>query len=459
MSNSLEERLRINSNAFDGLLSLIPAKYYYDDKTQDQWKAKKKTKAQSKLDKRKKLDPEQQNEESASALEVMEAREKNGKPAVIPGQKPSREQEEAGSEEEEEEEEESTSGDEGASETGENAGQVQAEPKGPVNSKIESEQEDGPKGEEDDEDSIDVIFDDEGNKVEAQPESFDKPAAEAASSVEDQPAPPADSKASKKQNLEKLRAKLQEKIQALKEKRRAPGTQVTGALSSREAILAQRKRKEELKRKRTEQNTPKDEASSDESNSGSDAEGDSETVSKKRRVDDGIANDLMFQNIVFDDGSRATSDLQRLRKAREKKGPSKNDIKAHLSATEAKRAKLESKDELVQIQQKEKEKWQRAMLQAEGERMRDDEKLLRKALKRKEAKKRKSAVEWRERKEAVATAISDKQKRREENLQIRKENKGKKRNHREKMKRGIKGVAPTKKRAGFEGRLKSGKKK
>lgn len=51
MSNSLEERLRANSSAFDGLLALIPAKYYYDETSQDQWKAKKKTKVQSKNDK------------------------------------------------------------------------------------------------------------------------------------------------------------------------------------------------------------------------------------------------------------------------------------------------------------------------------------------------------------------------------------------------------------------------
>ena len=248
----------------------------------------------------------------------------------------------------------------------------------------------------------------------------------------------------------------------MKEKRRAPGTQVSGALSSREAILAQRKRKQDLKRKRAEQEPAKnEELSGDESNSDSDADDEPDQPTKKSRsgpAEEDLTKAVMFQNIEFDDGARATSDLQRVRKARDKKGPSKNDIKAHLNATEAKRAKLEAKDELVQIQHKEKEKWQRAMLQAEGEKLRDDEKLLRKALKRKEAQKRKSATEWRERKEAVATAISDRQKRREENLQIRKDNKGKKRNQREKMKRGIKGVAPPKKRAGFEGRLKSGKK-
>lgn len=60
MSDLLEERLRANSSAFDGLMALIPAKYYYDEKTQDQWKMKKKDKSQVRDDKLKKLDPEQQ---------------------------------------------------------------------------------------------------------------------------------------------------------------------------------------------------------------------------------------------------------------------------------------------------------------------------------------------------------------------------------------------------------------
>lgn len=38
---SLKERLKTHSSAFDGLLSLIPAKYYYDDATQDQWQQRK----------------------------------------------------------------------------------------------------------------------------------------------------------------------------------------------------------------------------------------------------------------------------------------------------------------------------------------------------------------------------------------------------------------------------------
>ncbi|KAG0672818.1 66S pre-ribosomal particles component, partial [Kluyveromyces marxianus] len=87
MNNSLEERLKSNSSAFEGLLSLIPAKYYYDEKTQEQWKAKKKSKGQLKEDKKAKLDPEQQNEESGSALDVLKKKQASAKPVVLPGQR------------------------------------------------------------------------------------------------------------------------------------------------------------------------------------------------------------------------------------------------------------------------------------------------------------------------------------------------------------------------------------
>lgn len=172
-----------------------------------------------------------------------------------------------------------------------------------------------------------------------------------------------------------------------------------------------------------------------------------------------MADQVMFQNIVFDDGNAITSNLQNLRKLAKKKGPANNDIRAHLKLAEARKSKLESKDELDQIKEKEKSKWQRATLQAEGVKLKDDEKLLRKALKRKEAKKRKSSLDWKERQRTVATNIAEKQKRREANLKIRKDNKGVKRSKQQKMMRKFTGnKGPKKSRAGFEGRLKSGKK-
>ncbi|AAS52068.1 ADR148Wp [Eremothecium gossypii ATCC 10895] len=421
MSNSLEERLKSNSNAFDGLLSLIPAKYYYDDKTQEQWRASKKTKTQTRLDKRKKLNPVEQDQESSSALEVKRKREEEAKPVVLPGEKLQQ------------------------------MNAVQQAATAQISEEDDAEAGEHEEVEHEDEETISVVFDDEGNAVDGKHAAAgDKPAEDKDTS----------GKEKRQKNMEALRAKLQERIRQMKEKRKAPGTRVDGAPSSREAILAQRKKREELRKRRQEEERQRQDDSGDESESDSESDMDDQPPTKQRKRDAELsAKDVIFQNIVFDDGSRATSDLQRLRRTDRKKGPAKNDIKAHLKLAEARTSQLESKDELQQIMIKEKEKWKRAMLQAEGVRLKDDEKLLRKALKRKEAKKRKSAIEWKEREQTVTTSISEKQKRREENLAIRKSNKGVKKSKQQKMKRKFTGAIVPKKRAGFEGRLKSGKRK
>lgn len=431
MSNTLEERLRSNTNAFEGLLALIPAKYYYDEKTQDQWKAKKKSKSQAKDDKQKKLDPEQMDDGTLSSLEVMKKRKSGAKPVVLPGEK---------------------------------LKQLQQKHVAADGSKDETSVED--------EVDIKIIFDDEGNEVSVGEENEVQENTSGRGEeqkVEEKVQQLKSNKpvenGQKGKNLEALRSKLQAKIQDLKERRKAPGSKVKGAPSSREAILAERKRKLETKKEK-QQILQQDDDDSASENSDSDLDSDSDNDDdaqsrKKRKIhDDDIASGVMFQNIVFDDGNRVTSNLQTLRKGSKKKGPSKNDIRSHLKIVEAKKNKLESKDELEQIKVKEKEKWQRAMLQAEGVKLKDDEKLLRKALKRKEAKKRKSSVDWKERQRAVSSTIAEKQKRREENLQIRKDNKGVKKSKQQKMKRKYTGtVAPKKSRAGFEGQLKSGQKK
>ncbi|PYH99262.1 SURF6-domain-containing protein [Aspergillus ellipticus CBS 707.79] len=56
--DDIEERLRSHAQAFDGLLSLIPAKHYYGEDGSEQWKRKKQTKEQAREAKRAKLDPE-----------------------------------------------------------------------------------------------------------------------------------------------------------------------------------------------------------------------------------------------------------------------------------------------------------------------------------------------------------------------------------------------------------------
>lgn len=68
MSESLEDRLRDHAKAFDGLLELIPAKYYYGEDTSDQWHRKKQTKEQSRIAKLAKLDPKN----AKSAKDIMD---------------------------------------------------------------------------------------------------------------------------------------------------------------------------------------------------------------------------------------------------------------------------------------------------------------------------------------------------------------------------------------------------
>ncbi|EFQ97612.1 ribosome biogenesis protein Rrp14-C [Nannizzia gypsea CBS 118893] len=75
MGDSLEERLRGHASAFDGLLSLIPAKYYYGEDNSEQWQRKKQTKEQARDAKRAKLDPET----SKSAKDVMDENAKRRK--------------------------------------------------------------------------------------------------------------------------------------------------------------------------------------------------------------------------------------------------------------------------------------------------------------------------------------------------------------------------------------------
>lgn len=225
-------------------------------------------------------------------------------------------------------------------------------------------------------------------------------------------------------NIELLRSKLQSKISSMKQSRKAVGSNVQGALKSREELLAQRKKREELIKQRKEEAESDDD--DDEANDSSDSDSDFD-------IDEDInAENVMYGSINFDDGSKVTSDLQRIRgktekNANAKKGPAKRDYKAQLRLLEKKKSKLANKDEMEQIKEIENKGWQKAMLAAEGITVRDDEKLLKKALKKKEQKKRKSAVQWQDRKQQVITTIAERTKRREENLRMRKENKGKKR--------------------------------
>ncbi|KAK7614526.1 surfeit locus protein 6-domain-containing protein [Phyllosticta paracitricarpa] len=75
MADDLEERLKSHAQAFEGLMSLIPAKNYYGEDTSDQWRRKKQTKAEKKAAKKAKLDPEN----IQTAKDVMDENERKRK--------------------------------------------------------------------------------------------------------------------------------------------------------------------------------------------------------------------------------------------------------------------------------------------------------------------------------------------------------------------------------------------
>lgn len=394
---------------------MIPAKYYYDDATQDQWQSKKKLKKEASKDKRAKLDPENAasadsyNNGGASAKDVMENKAKSAKKVVLPGK----------------------------SEPLPKADELPAET-------LKHETDLIPETE------LQMVFDDEGNEDGRVQEA---PKAQGSKKTLD----PEEQKAREQRRAE-LKRKLANKINVMREKRKAPGSKAGGPVKSREQMLAERKKKQEV-RAQEKLNKKREREEAEEAVS----DDDSDKSDEEEEEEDEVA--VLFGNIVFKDGSRATSDLSKIRNGvdhKKKKGPSNNDIKGHLQKLEAKRRKLSSLTPEQQAKQQEKDKWSSLMSQAEGIKVKDDEKLLKKALKRKEKQKLKSEIQWKERKQVVKDTIAARQKRKEENLKSRRENKGKKSKHQPRlkkftgtMKKGGKGKGDGKKRAGFEGSAKS----
>ncbi|GMM34467.1 ribosome biosynthesis protein [Saccharomycopsis crataegensis] len=418
MSETLEERLKKNSSAFDGLLSLIPSKYYYDDDTQEQWRQKKQTKEQLRKNKKLKLDPESQNDKSLTAADVLKKKAADAKPVQLPSVAMS--------------------------------GLMALKPLNDDNE--DEEEDDDDQLIKSDDDDVTIIYDDEGNEIElGSPKEQEQHEAVKKNNGKKELSP--EEKKKKEENMSKLKAKLQQKIETMKAKRKAPGSKAPGAPKSREQILEERRKKQEqrdlLKRKREDdEEEEEDEEDEDETMGQIDSDVDSDNEEAKASEENGV----LFQNIIFNDGDRTTSDLTKLRKMKKKKGPANRDIKAHLKKVQIKKDKYARMDETSRKEAEEKDKWNRMLQKAEGVKVKDDEKMLKKALKNKERLKRKSENQWYERKNTVKKNVQDRLRIREENLQIRKENKGVKRNQQKKQIRkfqGPKAKKGKKKKAGF----------
>ena len=239
-----------------------------------------------------------------------------------------------------------------------------------------------------------------------------------------------------------LKNRLQSRIEALRNARKADDPDGTTARNRQELLEARRQKEEarkahkkELRRKAKEEEA-RQKAKTLARGSPLLSPGSPRTPSSE------INNNFSFGRVDFGGGQRASAGLDSILEAKgRQKGPS--DPRTALLAAQNRQARLAGLDEEKQADLAEKDIWLNARKRAHGERIRDDTSLLKKTLKRKQKQKKKSEKEWDTRIEGVKKGQDMRQKKRESNLQKRKEEKGSK----GKKKKGGKPKA----RPGFEG--------
>lgn len=251
---------------------------------------------------------------------------------------------------------------------------------------------------------------------------------------------------------EAARQRLQSQISQFRSQRKADSKPV----QTRAELLEQRRRKEaerkaakkEQRRKEKEEEARKqDEEIARRFSPGGSVTGSLLGSPRSPMIDeDGGANAFTFSRIAFADGSTFDPATKQATDSKKRKGPS--DAASALKAAQAKQGRIAGLDDEKKADIAEKDMWLNARKRAHGEKVKDDTSLLKKALKRQGKEKKKSEQEWTKRTDGVQAAQDAKQKRRTENLQKRKDEKGSK-----KVKKP--------KRAGFEGSFKgrSGKNK
>ncbi|KAF5677200.1 ribosomal rna-processing 14 [Fusarium heterosporum] len=540
---SLQDRLRDHAKAFDGLLSLIPAKMYYGEDTSEQWNKKKQTKEEAAAARRAKLDPD--SELNRNAKEVMDERAKNKRKAremeqqdeadkdddwedyeAVPGvdsEKPgeglktkttepnkkpkldeenenvepknpteeadtklSRKEEKRAAKKEKKKDKkaEKKSTKTEAPETENNdvtapstkaqkqAAKKQAKASAAKTQKQKEDKEDDktttPRG--DDEvlpmDLSGLEKDDEASansSHESEPQSPTFDTADSATTPAETITDPASTTTSISSTIppsEKpkhiklpadttaIRARLAAKIEALRAARKADGPDGK-PIRTRQELIESRRRKQELRKAHKQE--MRTQAKLEEQRKREEALATSSPGIMSPAVElDEAASNFTFGRVAFGDGAQLSRDLGHVLSQGKKKGPS--DPKTALIKVQNQKKRLQELDPEKRADIAEKDVWLTARRRAEGEKIRDDEALLKRAVKRKEVAKKKSEKAWRERSDGVKMAQRDRQRKREQNLQARRDDKllgkaGKKK------KKGSAAGAKKKGRPGFEGSL------
>ena len=254
---------------------------------------------------------------------------------------------------------------------------------------------------------------------------------------------------------EELRERLQARIAELRQARKADGEDDKPARTRTELIEQRRKKVEQRKAMKKALRTQAKEEERRQRNEalarGSRLMTSSGAMSPAQLASPrGETNNFSFSRMQFDNGQFMSADLSSVLDPN-KKPTSTTVSKITLSSLEKRQDRLSNMSGEQRASAEEKDAWINARKRAQGQRIKDDTSLLKKALKQRDNKKKKSSKEWDTRLAGVASAQAAKQKRREENLAKRREekgNKGKKGSGKNKKK--------TKARPGFEGSFRAG---
>ena len=241
---------------------------------------------------------------------------------------------------------------------------------------------------------------------------------------------------------ERLEARLNE----LRVARKADGPHGRPARNRQELLEARRKKEEDRRAQKKEQRRKAKEEEArkqEEEIARRFSPGGSGSLLASPRSPMESGNNFSFGRVSFGDGTQADATLSSLVDQRKQKGPA--DPATALKSTQNKASRLSGLDEAKRANIEQKDMWLNAKKRAHGERVRDDTSLLKKALKRQESTKKKSEKDWQGRIEGVGKGQDMRQRRREDNIRKRREEKGSK---------GKKAKPKKVKRPGFEGSFK-----
>ncbi|KAK6352810.1 hypothetical protein TWF696_004813 [Orbilia brochopaga] len=243
---------------------------------------------------------------------------------------------------------------------------------------------------------------------------------------------------------QQLKERLAKRIEELRQARKGE------APRTRTELMEQRRKRDELRKERKKQirlQAKAEAAKAGATSNGGSVDGTPSSPSAARKLNKAVAPaNYTFGQVNFGDGDKLKDTLDGTKSSKKKKGPM--DVLGALKHAEAKKARLSNMPDEKRADIQEKDRWSKALKMAAGEKLQDDEGLLKKSLKRQEKAKKKSKREWQERNAGVEKAKAMRQKKREANIAARKEQKKAGKSGKKARKVPSK---KTKGRAGFEG--------